>query len=42
MLDELLMMPFEEEKKKVLSAIWDHVLASEFKNAAALIDNLVR
>jgi CheY-like chemotaxis protein len=40
-LNELLMMPFEEEQKKILSDIWDQVLAEDFKNAVVLTDRLV-
>jgi CheY-like chemotaxis protein len=40
-LDELLGMPFKEEQKKVLSDIWNHVLAEEYKNAAALVNRLI-
>jgi CheY-like chemotaxis protein len=40
-LDELLVMPFNEEQRKVLSEIWDYVLASKFKGAAALADRLI-
>jgi hypothetical protein len=41
LLDEILMMPFTEESRNILSVIWDHVLASEYKDAAALVDSLI-
>jgi hypothetical protein len=40
-LNDLLMMPFENEQKKILSDIWDQVLAADFQNAAALTGKLV-
>ncbi|MDR0388203.1 MAG: response regulator, partial [Treponema sp.] len=32
-MDELVMLPFAAEEKNILQNIWDHILASEFKEA---------
>ncbi|MDR1931518.1 MAG: hypothetical protein LBQ57_01730, partial [Spirochaetales bacterium] len=37
-LDELLPMTLGNAQKKMLSEIWDYVIAADFKNAAVLVD----
>jgi PAS domain S-box-containing protein len=39
-MDELIMLPLAADEKNTLQNIWDYILASEFKEAAALVDKL--
>jgi signal transduction histidine kinase/CheY-like chemotaxis protein len=41
LLDDLLKMPFKDGKKKILSEIWDNVLALDYKKAASLTGELL-
>jgi CheY-like chemotaxis protein len=41
LLEDLLVMPFNENQKRVISDIWDCVVALDYKKAAALTEDLL-